>query len=298
MDIEEVTVEERDDNRPDVLAYGGDLSEDHPGFTDTAYRERRAEIGRIAEAHQRGGPITHVPYSDEEHGVWRLVKPKLDEAHRQHATMEIVSAGEAFEITADHVPQLDEVTQTLAPLTGFGFEPVPGLVSPAVFYGSLGDDVFNSTQYIRHPSKPFYTPEPDVVHEVLGHGTMLASPLFADLYRMVGEAAKRLETKEAMQFLSRVFWFTMEFGVVWEHGNLRAYGAGLLSSVGELEAFRDADIREFDLVEMGTRAYDITRYQDVLFAPDSPGELVDTLRTFLAEFDDEHHQRLLADRMN
>jgi phenylalanine-4-hydroxylase len=293
-----VDIEERDDNRPDVLAYGGDLSEDHPGFTDTAYRERRAEIGRIAEEHRRGDPITPVPYSDEEHEVWRLVKPKLDEAHRAHTTMEIVSAGEAFEIAEDHVPQLDEVTKALAPLTGFGFEPVPGLVSPEVFYGSLGDDIFNSTQYIRHPSKPFYTPEPDVIHEVLGHGTMLASPLFADLYRMVGDTAKRLETKEAMQFLSRVFWFTMEFGVVREHGNLRAYGAGLLSSVGELEAFRDAEIREFDLVEMGTRAYDITRYQDVLFAPDSPSELVDTLRTFLSDFDDEHHRRLLHDRRN
>jgi len=291
-------IQERDDNRPDVLAYGGNLSEDHPGFTDQAYRERRAEIGRIAEAHQPGDAIVHVPYSDEEHEVWRLVKPSLDEAHRSFATMEIVSAGEAFDIAGDHVPQLDEVTETLAPLTGYAFEPVPGLVSPAVFYGSLGDDVFNSTQYIRHPSKPFYTPEPDVIHEVLGHGTMLASPLFAELYRMVGDTAKRLETKEAMQFLSRVFWFTMEFGVVWEHGDLRAYGAGLLSSVGELQAFRDAEVRDFDLVEMGTRAYDITRYQDVLFAPESPGHLEERLRTFLAEFDDEHRQRLVHDRVN
>lgn len=290
-------VKERDDTRPDVLAYGGDLSEDHPGFTDEGYRARRAEIGRIAEAHQRGRPVAPVPYSDDEHAVWRLVKPELAAQHRSHATMEIVAAGEAFEIATDHVPQLDEVTDALAPLTGYAFEPVPGLVSPAVFYGSLEDDVFNSTQYIRHPSKPFYTPEPDVIHEVLGHGTMLASPVFAALYRMVGAAAKRLETAEAMQFLSRVFWFTMEFGVVREHGDVRAYGAGLLSSVGELQAFRDAEIRPFDIVAMGTRAYDITRYQDVLFAAASPTELIDTLRSFLADFDDEQYRRLIAGRV-
>ena len=152
------------------------------------------------------------------------------------------------------MPQLDEVSALLEPITGFRYEPVPGLVSPWNFYGALGDGWFMSTQYIRHHSVPYYTPEPDVIHEVIGHANQLASPRFAEIYRKVGEAVKRVHTDQAVQFLSRVFWFTIEFGVVRESGELKAYGAGILSSFGELEAFRNADVRPFDIAAMGDAA--------------------------------------------
>jgi phenylalanine-4-hydroxylase len=90
-----------------------------------------------------------------------------------------------------------------------------------------------------------------------------------------------------------VFWFTLEFGVLHEDGELRAWGAGLLSSFGELGAFRDAEIREWDLGAMGTQDYDITRYQPVLFAARSLAHAVDALGAFLETYDDEHHARLL-----
>ena len=98
---------------------------------------------------------------------------------------------------------------------------------------------------------PFYTPEPDVVHEVIGHANMLAEPSLADLYQRAGKASQRATTAEALEFFSRVFWFSLEFGVVWEDGELRAYGAGLLSSYAEIERFRDAEIRPLDIAAMG-----------------------------------------------
>src|SRR6202035_3607540 len=121
---------------------------------------------------------------------------------------------------------------------------------------------------------PFYTPEPDIIHEIIGHANMLASPAFADLYERAGRASLRATDDDALEFFSRVFCFSLEFGVLWEDGQLRAYGAGLLSSYGELQAFRQAEIRPLDIEAMGTLAYDITHYQPVLFAAGSFDEMV------------------------
>ncbi|HEX9887913.1 MAG TPA: phenylalanine 4-monooxygenase [Nitriliruptorales bacterium] len=278
-----------------VVAYGGDLAEDHPGFTDAAYRARRAAIGRLAEGYELGDPVREVPYAAEEHAVWATVLPALRRLHERHAPSIVVQAGEALTLPTDRVPQLDEVSELLADLSGFRYAPVPGLLEPRAFYGSLGDRTFRSTQYIRHASQPFYTPEPDVIHEVVGHGTHLATPRFAELYRQVGAAARRTTEDQALQFLSRVFWYTVEFGVVREGGQIKAYGAGLLSSVGELQTFaREAEMCALDLLAMGTSSYDIATFQPVLYAADSVEHLFDTLGTFLERFDDDHHARLVT----
>jgi phenylalanine-4-hydroxylase len=160
-----------------------------------------------------------------------------------------------------------------------------GLLTSRDFLNSLAFRVFNSTQYIRHHSSPFYTPEPDIVHELIGHANMLADPMFAALYQAAGRASLRAHTDEALEYFSRVFWFTLEFGVVWQRDELRAYGAGLLSSFGELDVFRGAEIRPIDVAAMGTIDYDITRYQPVLFAASSFGHMVDVVSEFFENYD-------------
>jgi phenylalanine-4-hydroxylase len=279
------------DKSVNVLAYGGQLSADHPGFTDAAYRARRQALGEVAAAYRRGEPVPDAPYADEEHALWRACSAELARRHERYASDAYLLGAEVLALPNDHVPQLTEVSALLEPHTGFRYEPVPGLVSPWNFYGALAEGWFMSTQYIRHHSVPYYTPEPDVLHEVIGHANQLAGPGFADIYRKVGEAVKRVHSDQAVQFLSRVFWFTIEFGVVREAGELKAYGAGILSSFGELEAFRDADVRPFDLAAMGTQAYDITRYQPVLFAADGIDALVGELGDFLDHYDEDSFSR-------
>ena len=122
---------------------------------------------------------------------------ELHTKHENYAVREYLEAKERLGLPEDRVPQLDEVTARLEPLTGFRYDPAPGLVPLREFYGSLADRVFHSTQYVRHPSEPLYTPEPDVIHEVIGHGNMLASPRFAALKQAAGEAARRVETDDA-----------------------------------------------------------------------------------------------------
>ena len=269
-----------------------ELAQTHPGFADPAYRARRDAIASLSIGHGVDEPIPVVEYTDVEHEVWRIVCRELARQHREHAARSFRDAVEALALPPDHIPQLGDVTQRLAPLTGFRYAPVAGLAPLRTFYGSFGENRFLSTQYIRHHSSPLYTPEPDIVHEVLGHANQLADPTTARLYQLVGAAVRRVETDEALRVLSRVFWFTFEFGVVEEDGDLKAYGAGILSSFGELEAFRRATIRPLDFAEMTRIDYDITTYQPTLFAARSLSELYDALEAFLTSFSDETPSRL------
>ncbi|WP_114561570.1 phenylalanine 4-monooxygenase [Desertihabitans aurantiacus] len=263
------------------------LAENHPGFADPDYRRRRNEIADAALRREPGGPVPTIDYTEEEHGIWRQVCAELGPQHARHASREYLAAKERLGLPTDRVPQLDEVTARLQPLTGFRYVSAPGLVELREFYGSLADAEFHSTQYLRHPSMPLYTPEPDIIHEVVGHANQLASPRFAALTRAAGTAVRRLETDEAVQLVADVFWFTLEFGVVREDGDLKAYGAGILSSYGELDEYARMEIRPLDLASMGTLNYDITSYQPVLFAADSLDQLEDVVGVFFTEVDDD-----------
>jgi len=263
------------------------LAEDHPGFADPAYRARRDAIAAIGAGHRPGRPIPDVPYSPEEDAVWRRVSTELGALHRDHACAEYRLGAERLVLPADRVPQLREVDERTFALTGFHIRPVPGLVPIAEFYGALADRTFLATQYIRHHSVPHHTPEPDIVHEIIGHANALASPRFADLYQAAGEAARRVTTPEGLEALSRIFWFTLEFGVVLDGDHLRAYGAGILSSFGELDAYRRATVAAWDPAAMATRAYDITAYQPLLFAAPSEDALFADLGACFAAFGDD-----------
>jgi phenylalanine-4-hydroxylase len=228
-----------------------------------------------------------VAYTSAEQDVWRTVCRELGPKHDQYAVREFLEAKEGVALPCDHVPGLDEVSSRVSELGGWSYVPAAGLVPLEEFYGSLADRLFHSTQYVRHPGVPLYTPEPDIVHEVIGHGHLLATPTFGELHRLAGLAARRLSDRDNLLFLSRVFWFTLEFGVVVEDGELRAYGAGILSSYGEIEEFRGMDHRPLDIVEMGTTDYDITAYQPVLYRAESVSEIVDVVGWFFATCDDE-----------
>ncbi len=270
------------------------LPEDHPGFSDQDYRRRRAAIAEACASYEPGGRIPDVHYTPEEDEVWRIVSTELAAKHRRYACSAYLDAADRLVLPAKRVPQLSEVDERLQALTGFRLRPVSGLVPTRQFYGALAERVFHSTQYIRHHSVPFYTPEPDIVHEIIGHANMLAGAEFADLYVSAGEASLRAHSDESLEFFSRVFWFTLEFGVVHESGELRAYGAGLLSSYGEIEVFRDAEIRPFEITAMGTLDYDITQYQPVLFAAESIDQMIGELGDFFRSYDEERFNQLVT----
>ncbi|MEU7002085.1 phenylalanine 4-monooxygenase [Nonomuraea sp. NPDC046570] len=270
-----------------------ELAASHPGFADPVYRARRNAIAGLAAGYQRGMPIPVAEYSEQEHEVWAMVAGELAVKHEKYAVADYLEGAAKLGLPGDRIPQLEEVSEWLEPLTGFRYLPAAGLVPLRDFYGVLADGYFHSTQYIRHHSVPFYTPEPDVIHEVVGHANALASDRFARLYRSAGGAARRVESDEALEFVSKVFWFTLEFGVMSEGAELKAYGAGILSSYGEIEEFRGMDVRPLDLVAMGRTEYDITKYQDVLFRAESMEQLEDVVGGFWETCDDDSIAKLI-----
>lgn len=245
------------------------LDRDHPGFRDPVYRGRRDAIARAALAHRDGEPPPRIDYTEAEHGVWSTVWNNLAPIHDRYACSAWLDGLRRLPLSRERVPQFTEVNAQLLPMTGFSLMPVAGLVTPGSFLRELGRGVFLSTQYMRHASMPLYTPEPDVVHELIGHAISLASEDFARLNRRFGEVAMTLDDAE-MQPLIRAYWYSLEFGAIHDGGALKVYGAGLLSSFGECGRFETAArLVPFDLDVMAATPFDPTDYQDTVFVAPS-----------------------------
>jgi phenylalanine-4-hydroxylase len=257
------------------------LDPDHPGFRDAEYRARRNAIAQIATNYRPGQPIPPAPYTELEHEVWQTIWKALGSAHRQYACAEYLDSLDKLNFDTDRIPQLDEVSRKVEALSGFRLEPVAGLVEPRIFLESLARGVFLCTQYIRHHSTPLYTPEPDVAHELIGHAVTLASPRLAAINRLFGEAVRRSKSGDELDRLARVYWFTIEFGVLRENGGVKAYGTGLLSSAGELAEMHKAELRPLDLEAAANHIYDPTHYQAILFCAESFDEMERALVDFL-----------------
>jgi phenylalanine-4-hydroxylase len=256
------------------------LDPDHPGFRDASYRARRNEIARMAVRY-RSGDVPPVEYTGDEHATWQTVWRNLAPLHDKFACSQYLQAAGVVRLDREAVPQFADVNAALGRTTGFALRPVAGLVGDRTFLGYLARDCFLATQYMRHPSRPLYTPEPDVVHELIGHAPTFCEPSFARLNRSFGRAAERVDAETLAQ-VARLYWYTLEFGVCRERGRPRAYGAGLLSSFGELGEFeRRAELRDFDLAAMVGTPYDPTDYQKVLFVAPDFGEMVDRVCEWL-----------------
>ena len=241
---------------------------DHPGAHDPAYRARRDFIADLARQY-RQDPAHRIPdvaYLPEEAAVWTRVCCRLEQAQQRHACSFYLEARKRLGISCLVVPQLRELSERLTEATGFRLAPIEGLVETRAFLSWLGKRTMLCTQYVRHSSRPEYTPEPDLVHEVIGHIPMLTVPDFADFSQAIGLGAA-IANEEQLEQLGRLYWFTVEFGLIEEGSEIKAFGAGLLSSFGELaHAFSDrVERRPFDLEEIIHTPYDYSDMQPVLY---------------------------------
>ncbi len=259
-----------------TLEAGDALHADHPGFADRAYRARRAVVDRLARDYRHGGEFPVVRYTASENATWHVVYERLATLRRRYACVEyrraLVDLERHCAFGSERVPQGRDVSAFLESRSGFRLRPVAGLLSARDFLAGLAFRVFFSTQYIRHGSRPFYTPEPDICHELIGHAPMFADAAFAELSQEIGLASLGA-TDEDIERLSRCYWHSVEFGLLREVGELKAYGAGLLSSFGELEhacaTTSDATFVAWDPAVASLQAYPVTEYQPVYFVAES-----------------------------
>ncbi len=241
---------------------------DHPGAHDPIYRARRNYIAELA-ADFRKTPeigIPQVPYSSLEDQTWKHVVGKLKPLHKSHVSETLLQATDKLKIPLDHVPQLKNLNQELKKFHGFSLEPIEGLVESRAFLTALKHRVMLCTQYIRHSSKPEYTPEPDIIHEVVGHVPSFTNKEMVDFSILIGKLSEKATAKE-LQELERLYWYTIGFGLIQEGTEVKAFGAGLLSSIGELQhSFsNDVERKAFDLTEVINTPYDYSKMQPKLF---------------------------------
>ncbi|XP_008703913.1 phenylalanine-4-hydroxylase isoform X2 [Ursus maritimus] len=262
------TIQELDRFANQILSYGAELDADHPGFKDPVYRARRKQFADIAYSYRHGQPIPQVEYTEEEKKTWGTVFRTLKSLYKTHACYEHNHIFPLLEkycgFREDNIPQLEEVSQFLQTCTGFRLRPVAGLLSSRDFLGGLAFRVFHCTQYIRHGSKPMYTPEPDICHELLGH-----VPLFSD--------------RSFAQF-SQIYWFTVEFGLCKQGDSIKAYGAGLLSSFGELQYCLSGkpNLLPLELEKTAIQDYPVTEFQPLYYVAESFNDAKEKVRNFAA----------------
>uniref|UniRef100_S4RVN8 tryptophan 5-monooxygenase n=1 Tax=Petromyzon marinus TaxID=7757 RepID=S4RVN8_PETMA len=268
-----------------VLMYGADLDADHPGFKDNVYRKRRKHFADIALNYKHGEPIPRIEYTEEEVRTWATVFRELTKLYPTHACREYLKnlplLTKHCGYRDDNIPQLEDVSRFLKERSGFTIRPVAGYLSPRDFLAGLAFRVFHCTQYVRHSSDPLYTPEPDTCHELLGHVPLLAEPSFAQFSQEIGLASLGA-SDEAVQKLATCYFFTVEFGLCKQDGQLRAYGAGLLSSISELKhaLSENAKVKGFDPKVTCKQECLITTFQDIYFVSESFEEAKEKMREF------------------
>ena len=265
---------------PEVMVTPPDVTElelepGHPGLGDEGYIRRRKELFALCRKHRlegHGPPI--IEYTAEETRIWREVSPKLDELHVKHASQLYLAAKRELAITRDQIPQLRHLSDRVRKETNMHLVPAEGALPYRTFYQYIGDRGFPVTQFIRHGSHPEFTPEPDMIHDCLGHVPPLMNRDYAELLALIGKAVAATHKGEQVLALKRFSWFSIEFGLIEEAGERKVFGAGILSSTGEIpnSLFSREVTREPFVTDVVINTdYDPSRMQDRLFvAPSLP----------------------------
>ena len=250
---------------PDTL----ELEPGHPGLGDAGYIQRRQDLFALCRQHrldQLGPPL--IAYTAEETRIWQEVTPKLHELHCQHACSIYLDAKNTLGISSREIPQLRSLSERLQLETEMHLVPAEGPLAYRTFYGYIAKRGFPVTQFIRHRSHPEFTPEPDMIHDCLGHVPPLMNHDYAELLTLIGKAASAARDPLHVLALKRFSWFSIEFGLIEEAGVTKVFGAGILSSTGEIPfSVLSADVvrRPFVTSEVIETDYDPSRMQDHLF---------------------------------
>lgn len=249
-----------------------ELDAEHPGFRDIEYRHRRDMIA-LASDEFKGSPntIPIIDYHEKEHEVWRFVSEKLSDLSEKYACEVHLEGIKTLGISKQFIPQLRHISEIMINKSAFQMAPVKGLVPGKDFMRSFAGGIFYSTQYIRHNSQPGFTPEPDIIHEILGHSGGLCDPLISKIAREIGNSALKTNDENKLKELESIYWFVIEYGLVKENNKVKTFGAGNLSSFIDIQrSVEDTSCHyPFEIEIIAKTPYDPTITQEKLFVASS-----------------------------
>src|SRR5262245_14598486 len=218
-------------------------------------------------------------YTAEDHAVWALLYERRMAALTRSGSRLFLEGAERIGLQPDRVPELADINRRLSDRTGWQAVPVSGFLPAREFFVCLGDRRFPTTVTVRPRAQLDYLPEPDIFHDVFGHVPLHAHPVFASFLQRFGASASQARTEPQVQAMARLFWFTVEFGLIREQGEIKVYGSGLISSHGDAANALGptCDRRPFSLQAVLAQAFEIDHLQDVLFVIESFDQLFDAV---------------------
>lgn len=222
-------------------------------------------------------------YTQENHEVWRILYEERMKSLDQQASTVFLDGMRAIGLPSGAVPEVAAINANLAERTGWQSRPVPGYLPAKAFFACLANGEFPTTITIRPRHLLHYLPEPDIFHDIFGHVPLHADKVFAEFLRTYGQAALHCEDPYHIERLGRLFWFTVEFGLIKEAGQTKLYGSGLISSLGESEHALHSphvDRRPFDMDRVCDTPFEIDHYQPILYVLESFEQLRDSMNKY------------------
>lgn len=262
-------------------AYGSIVQTHYPGAHDKGYRGR---VDSLVNASKEAWP--HIPryeYTEEEHRCWSLVSNVLHTLQDHYSCSAYLDARERLGLPRDHIPQLDDVSAQIEAATGFMLAPVGGLLANEEFLPMLGQKVMRSTPYIRHTDFPFFTPEPDILHELQGHAPMFMHEPFVEFSVGLGQAAQAAVDNgnaEVLRLIALFYWYTVEYGLIYEGGKARIFGAGNNGGIQDLLRSVDPTVekRPFSIEAIRSLTVDYDAPQQVFYVAESFEQITELAR--------------------
>ncbi|MGA2887853.1 MAG: phenylalanine 4-monooxygenase [Terracidiphilus sp.] len=229
----------------------------------------------------------YAAYTEKQHAVWaELVRRRMEQLE-EVAAREYLEGFEFLGLSRDQLPELRAISQRLEPRTGWQATAVSGFMPGPAFFEMLAARRFPITTSLRGEDSLEYTPKPDIFHDVFGHVPMHAHPVFADFLAHYGQLCSRIHDEAILEHVGRVFWYTVEFGLIRQEGRVKVYGSGLISSNGEcLNVLKgECEVRGFDLNEVLHTPVKVDQMHKLLFAIESFDEIYEAMYALEARID-------------
>jgi phenylalanine-4-hydroxylase len=221
----------------------------------------------------------YAAYTEEQHNTWAELTGRALPELEKHAAREYLEGFEIIGLQRDRLPNLALISERLEPRTGWNSTPVSGFLPAQAFFEMLAARRFPTTTWLRNRESLEYTPEPDIFHDVFGHVPMHAHKVFADFLEHYGRVCAAIDDDGALEKLGRLFWYTVEFGVILQRGELKVYGSGLISSHGECSNViqGNCSIHRFSLDEVLETKVKVDELHTLLFAVSSIDQIYEAM---------------------